>query len=528
MSKATGLYAVVFVLLWACISSSAQTIYVDVEGPHDPGSGTLEDPFRRIQVAIDAAADGDTVEIRPGVYTGPGNYDLDPNGKSITIRSSEPNNPCIVDRTIIDPNLAGRGFYIHSGEDINCVISGVTIRNGYTVVGYNGAGIYCYDSSPTMHNCVIRDGWAEGGSGGGICFDYGNPTVLNCIITGNAANYYGGGISCRFSAPTIIGCTISGNTAGLEGGGIDSGMGDPNILNCIIIDNNAPVGGGINCYYQGVANVINCTIVANSAEYAGGAVYCWYEGSAFLKNSILWANSAIDGTQLGLDTEGSASIAYCDVQGGQINIYDPCDKLFWGAGNIDIDPCFAAFDPNGDPNLWDLHLQSIDGRWNPAFYRTDLNNDEIINLVDFAILAGVWLQGGNMPEDLDNSGTVDLPDLELFAQYYLANSYEDGWLSDSSTSPCVDTGDPNSDWSTELWPNGKRINMGAYGGTHQASKNGNLADFDVNGTVDFVDFAALGGKWMTQGGFIEDLSCDGMIGYADVSMFAENWLWQRE
>jgi parallel beta-helix repeat protein len=30
-------------------------------------------------------------------------------------------------------------------------------------------------------------------------------------------------------------------------------------------------------------------------------------------------------------------------------------------------------------------------------------------------------------------------------------------------------GDPNSDWTSEIWPHGERINMGAYGGTQEAS-----------------------------------------------------------
>ena len=70
--------------------------------------------------------------------------------------------------------------------------------------------------------------------------------------------------------------------------------------------------------------------------------------------------------------------------------------------------------------------------------------------------------------------------------------------------------------------------MGAYGGTSQASKNGNIADFDVSGAVNFEDFAVLAGKWMDEGEFIEDLSLNGVIDYADVGVFAENWLWQKE
>ena len=37
------------------------------------------------------------------------------------------------------------------------------------------------------------------------------------------------------------------------------------------------------------------------------------------------------------------------------------------------------------------------------------------------------------------------------------------------SSPCINTGDPESDWSKEPKPNGKRINMGAYGGTTEAA-----------------------------------------------------------
>jgi hypothetical protein len=45
------------------------------------------------------------------------------------------------------------------------------------------------------------------------------------------------------------------------------------------------------------------------------------------------------------------------------------------------------------------------------------------------------------------------------------------WVYDNLTSPCIDAGDPASDYSNEPEPNGKRINMGAYGNTGVASKS---------------------------------------------------------
>ncbi|MHC4083612.1 MAG: hypothetical protein ACYSWZ_00205 [Planctomycetota bacterium] len=42
------------------------------------------------------------------IYTGPGNYDLDPGDKGIAIRSTSLEDPNIVANTIIDANKAGR------------------------------------------------------------------------------------------------------------------------------------------------------------------------------------------------------------------------------------------------------------------------------------------------------------------------------------------------------------------------------------------------------------------------------------
>ncbi len=470
MYKTKVLLVIAIIFSIASVSHAFNVIYVDVNGPNDPGTGSYEDPFRRIQDAIDSADSNDTVIIAEGIYTGNGNYDLDPNGKSIIIRSTEPNDPEIVANTIIDPNGAGRGFYFHSGEDANCVIAGLTIRNAYAVtdVPYGG-GVYCFYSSPTIRNCIIMNSHAPV-FGGGLYCDFSSPRIVNCIITGNSAGYYGGGISGYGSNPEIIGCTITDNTAGLEGGGFEWVLSNPVIINCIITNNKAINGGGISCCSQGKTSLVNCTITRNRATNFGGALYCQDEDSATIENSILWANEASQGPQIYLSDNSSTSVRYCDVQNGQAAVYDPCEGLIWGSGNMDTDPCFASFNPDGDPNVWDLHLQSAYGRWDPNVQ---------------------------------------------------------SWVNDVNTSDCIDAGDPNSDYASELWPNGKLMNMGAYGGTNQASMNGNPADFDISGAVNFVDFAEFSNKWSIQEFCIEDLTNDGAVDLADLAIFAENWLWQQ-
>ncbi|MHC4738186.1 MAG: hypothetical protein ACYS9Y_04690 [Planctomycetota bacterium] len=181
MDKTKVFSVIAFFLCLCSISNALNFIYIDVNGPNDPGTGSFEDPYRRIQAAINDANDGDIIEIRPGVYTEAGNYDLDPNGATITIRSTDPNNSNVTANTIIDANKAGRGFYIHRGEDANFVVAGLTLRNCATNV--SGGGIYCYDSSPTIKMCVIINNEAEG-SGGGIYCSKSNAAIINLYNSG--------------------------------------------------------------------------------------------------------------------------------------------------------------------------------------------------------------------------------------------------------------------------------------------------------------------------------------------------------
>jgi len=421
-------------------------VYVDVNSPNVPGSGTYDDPFRRIQDALDSAYTGDSVEIRPGIYTGSGNYDLNPGGKSITIRSVNPDNAACVANTIIDPNEAGRGFYFVSEEDSNCIVAGLTIRNGHT--GDKGGAVYCYNAG---------------------------PAVVNCVMVGNSAGLHGGALFCQLSDIIVSGCTITGNCAVIDGGGVECWLGRPLFLNCVISNNQAGngYGGGVDCYNDGNVTLSNCTVVKNYASVGAGALFCLSCTDISIEDSIIWANESGLGSQIALSSDSSnqVAISYCDLQGGQSAVHAPSGGLVWGAGNVDTDPCFASFDPEGDPNLWELHLKSCFGRWNP-------------------------------------SGQV--------------------WVHDSNTSACIDAANPDSDWSGEPWPNGKRVNMGAYGGTGQASKNGNRGDFNVSGSVDFEDFAEFSEKWRVDHTCIEDLTNNGFVDFADLLLFTETWLWQRK
>jgi hypothetical protein len=57
----------------------------------------------------------------------------------------------------------------------------------------------------------------------------------------------------------------------------------------------------------------------------------------------------------------------------------------------------------------------------------------------------------------------------------------DRWVDDNYDSPCIDAGDPQDRVGAEPLTNGKCINMGAYGGTVEASKGEGASIFHVDG-----------------------------------------------
>jgi predicted outer membrane repeat protein len=290
--------------------------------------------------------------------------------------------------------------------------------------------------------------------GGGIYCEDSSPIVKDCVIIGNVASC-GGGIAAYESSTQVENCVIEGNTASRAGEGAGGGIalyrGNARVLNCLVIGNiAASAGGGIVCS-QGNYEIVNCTVSSNRVGHQtrvgeGGGGICFGpdgDNKSYLRNSIVWDNyvGGRGENDVGLPDNGILWVMGLTIEHSLIGedpnaLYDP-DKRVTGSW-IKGDPRFAVpghWDPNGTPNdvaddFWvegDYHVKSEAGRWDP-------------------------------------NGR--------------------SWVMDDVTSPCVDAGDPNSDWAAEPWPNGGRINMGAYGGTAEASKSLSVVGNpdDVNST----------------------------------------------
>lgn len=296
----------------------------------------VPDDYQTIQEAIDAAADGDTITVRPGTYT----ETIDFKGKALHIMGKE--GPA---RTVIDGNASGSVVNFINGETANAVLEGFTITNGtgtfYTPFFFGG-GINCDGSAPTITGNVITANSAYSG-GGILCYNFSAPALLNNVISGNSADEFGGGVYCSRSTATIAGNIIEHNLA-RKGGGITCAYygGDVVIRNNVIQGNSAVSGAGVHCYIHGEPSVINCTITGNTATESGGGLYCDIAGATVV-NSIFWGNEAETGSELGAANYSSLRIGYSDVRGGLDDVFlDAESELIWGLGMLEADPLFVA------------------------------------------------------------------------------------------------------------------------------------------------------------------------------------------
>jgi hypothetical protein len=161
----------------------------------------------------------------------------------------------------------------------------------------------------------------------------------------------------------------------------------------------------------------------------------------------LYSNTAPSGPEIALDTYYydpsllNLAVSYSNIRGGPSAVWNQRGApISWGPGNIDAEPYFV------DANNSDYHLKSRGWRW---------------------------------------------------------DAQRKTWTWDTVTSRCIDAGDPDAPLRDELlfipvdptgyWGQNLRIDMGAYGGTAEASIPPHdwaiHTDYNNDGIANFTDFA---------------------------------------
>jgi hypothetical protein len=345
-----------------------------------------------IQAGIEAASDGDVVEVAPGTYP----ETIDFFGKAIALRSSDGR-----DVTAIDAQGAGSVVTCASGEGPDTVLEGFTITGGSATPASSGGGGMVNDgSSPMVIDCTFIGNTAHGssgGAGGGMANFNSSPTVTSCAFISNSAELGGGMANFYSSSPTVTNCRFSGNIADDYGGGM---------LNLALSVGSNPT-------------VTNCTFSGNAAGEGGGMLNSG-GGSPIVTNCILWGNTAAIDAQI-----NSGAVTYSDVQGGYFGDTNiDADPLFIDPDNGDLrfqpgSPCIDAGDNTAVPlDEYDLDSDGIseeplpfDLDGNPRFHDDPGTADTGMGNPPNVDMGAYEFQGVTCLADTNDNGTVDADDL---------------------------------------------------------------------------------------------------------------------
>jgi hypothetical protein len=288
--------------------------------------------FAKIQLAIGASSNGDTVLVQPGTYFENINF----RGKKIVLTSLFYLNQdtSFICSTIINGSTpvyvdTASCVIFNHGEDSTTIIQGFTLTGGLGTkwTDTHGAGVYREGggiisdyASPTIqfniikYNVVMNNTGVASTGGGGIRSGDGNPIIRNNSITNNQGKY-GGGIVFNYCKGTVTNNVIAYNSGGQSygGGGLWMTATDTNT----------------------VVNVINNVIfnnhVTGTGTYGGkGGAISNLAGKINLRNNIIWGNTQTSGGPLAVFAGSKIRAAYCDVQ-----------VVYPGAGNINVNPQFA-------------------------------------------------------------------------------------------------------------------------------------------------------------------------------------------
>jgi len=506
--------------LWTLLSSVlvfsiiqplwAKTLYVDADAVGSNTGSSWQNAYKTLRNALSAATAGDQIRIAQGTYNPDqgigatawsrtatfqiksgvailGGYAglglADPNARDVALFETILSGDLKGDDTAVtdpcqlwtDPARVDNAYNVVTltNPDSATVLDGLTItaglesRTGSPRVDGGpggGGGVVISGGNPTFNQCMFKGN--AGRSGGSLLNAVGNPTLTDCTFVDNYAYTEGGALISKGGILVFQGCALSNNRAGSGGGAIANKENSTIVLNgCSLTGNVSATSGGGILNDKSTLTASGCILAGNKAAQSGGAIkvgqttdkvalaFCTLTGNQATCGSALDANPLTTKAETcilwGNSESASAApscsvglLSYCDVQSG-----------LWyqdGGGNICVDPLFAR-SGSWASGHWvdgDYHLQSQAGRWDPA---------------------------------------------------------STAWINDTSTSPCIDAGNPAVPIGSEPFPNGGIVNMGAYGGGLEASKSyfgtapcETIMAGDINGDckVDAMDLQLLAFHWL--------------------------------
>jgi len=492
--------------------------YLHDTEPDDPNSIpttnitiTVPDDVDSIQAAIDASIDGDVIEVQEGTYYETINF----GGRSIILQSTDPNDWEVVAATIINANDMGTAVTFAGTEDPNCLLSGLTITGGNygSALDSGLVGFWKLNGDPNDSSGNGRDGilhsnpqWDPNGYiDGALDFD-GTDDYVEMIgfkgVTHKHARTCAAWIKTTTDGEIVSwgqdenginiwlflvngnGKLMMRNWPGKITGSIVVNTGDWVHVAAVLEDVATPTTDNIKFYVNGkldedavvdtpVENIntgsnMNVKIGVLKEDYAN-----WFNG---LIDDVRIYDRALTDTEIrrlygsgggiaGNNTQ--AAVSKCVVKeniaahdGGGIK------SCLGSIRNCVIAHNTAGAQGGGLDNCGDVTNCTIADNTAPLVGALADCAGTVTNCI-------IWSNGNNPSAnssnptysciDFESDGEGNI-DLKPWFVRTITNNYHLRLFS-----PCIDAGDPNSDYFNEPSPNGGAINIGAYGNTDKAS-----------------------------------------------------------
>lgn len=271
-----------------------------------------------IQAAIDAASDGDVIQLSAETYSI--STTVDTGGKQVTIQGATDKSGSPA--TILDGGGACRVLICQSGETSSTIFRNLRVTNGAasSYPDSYGGGMLVSSSGPLIQNCDFVSNSAEYGGGLAIL---GGPVLTDCRFLRNLAISSGGAVyheEASYLVPvsgTFVRCEFEGNRAEVEGGGGFHNMnGSPVLDTCTFVNNQA--------------------IDPSSGGTAGGGLLT-SSGGPSLSSCVFTFNLAGEGVGAAIHNGASILLTDCDFCGNAATGYTNMDGEFVTIGGNAID-----------------------------------------------------------------------------------------------------------------------------------------------------------------------------------------------